>query len=108
MDEPKEGYLDFEAYEQAKEPHMREKALAWRTAIGLQDVDGLKVSDYLRQTAAKHIEGDITIDEARDMIHDYYVSKDSHDKTDEDTEEADKVSANITKILNEQSFSWRA
>jgi hypothetical protein len=36
----KEGYLDFEAYEQAKEPHTRQKASAWRTAIGLQDVDG--------------------------------------------------------------------
>lgn len=59
---------------------MREKASAWRTAIGLQDVDGLKVSDYLRETAVRHIEGDITIDEAREMIHDYYVSKTSHDK----------------------------
>lgn len=108
MDKPAKGYLDFEAYERAKEPHTRQKASAWKTAIGLQDVDGLKVSDYLRQTAAKHIEGDITIDEARDMIRDYYVSKDSHDKPDEDTEEADKVSANIAKILNETSFSFTA
>lgn len=104
----KEGYLDFEAYEQAKEPHTRQKASAWRTAIGLQDVDGLKVSDYLRETAAKHIEGDITIDEARDMIRDYYVSKTSHDEQDDDAEEADMVSANITKLLNEQSFSFTA
>lgn len=106
--QPKEGYLDFEAYERAKEPHTRQKASDWRTAIGLQDVDGLKVSDYLKQTAAKHIEGDITIDEARNMIHDYYVSKDSHDKQDEETEEADKVSANIAKLLNERSFSFTA
>lgn len=104
----KEGYLDFEAYERAKEPHTRQKASAWRTAIGLQDVDGLKVSDYLRETAAKHIEGDITIDEAREMIRDYYVSKTAHDQQDDDTEEADKVSANITKLLNEQSFSFTA
>ena len=107
-DTPKEGYLDFEAYERAKEPHTRQKASDWRTAIGLQEVDGLKVSDYLKQTAAKHIEGDITIDEARDMIRDYYVSKDSHDKSDDDTEEADKVSANIAKLLNEKSFSFTA
>ena len=106
--QPKEGYLDFEAYECAKEPHVRQKASDWRTAIGLQDVDGLKVSDYLRQTAAKHIEGDITIDEARDMIRDYYVSKDSHDRPDEETEEADKVSANMAKLLNEKSFSFTA
>lgn len=106
--QPKEGYLDFEAYERAKEPHTRQKASDWRTAIGLQDVDGLKVSDYLKQTAAKHIEGDITIDEARDMIRDYYVSKDSHDRPDEETEEADKVSANMAKLLNEKSFSFTA
>ena len=106
--QPKEGYLDFEAYERAKEPHTRQKASDWRTAIGLQDVDGLKVSDYLRQTAAKHIEGDITIDEARDRIRDYYVSKDSHDRPDEETEEADKVSANMAKLLNEKSFSFTA
>lgn len=41
-----EGYLDFEAYERAKEPHTRQKVSDWRTAIGLQDVNGLKVSDY--------------------------------------------------------------
>ena len=68
----------------------------------------LKVSDYLKQTAAKHIEGDITIDEARDRIRDYYVSKDSHDRPDEETEEADKVSANMAKLLNEKSFSFTA
>lgn len=104
----KEGYLDFETYERAKEPHIRQKASDWRAAIGLQDVDGLKVSDYLKQTAAKHIEGDITIDEARNMIRDYYVSKDSHDKPKDETEEADKVSANIAKLLNAKSFSFTA
>jgi fido (protein-threonine AMPylation protein) len=66
------------------------------------------VSDYLRETAAKHIEGDITIDEARNMIREYYVSKTSHDEQDNDAEEADMVSANITKLLNEQSFSFTA
>ena len=30
------------------EPHKRERVSAWRTAIGLQDVDGLRVSDYLK------------------------------------------------------------
>ena len=31
-------YIDFEAYERVAEPHKRERASAWRTAIGLQDV----------------------------------------------------------------------
>lgn len=38
-------YLDFEEYKKVSEPDKREKATYWRTAIGLQDVDGLKVSE---------------------------------------------------------------
>ena len=61
-------YIDFEAYERVAEPHKRERVSAWRTAIGLQDVDGLRVSDYLKEIAVKHIEGDITIDEVREQL----------------------------------------
>ena len=41
----KDGYLDFDEYIAACEPHKREKAEAWKVAIGLQAVDGLKVSE---------------------------------------------------------------
>lgn len=102
----KQLYLDFEAYERVAEPHKREKAEAWRAAIGLQDVDGLKVSEYLKETAAKHIEGDITIDDVRDQLRSYYINKTTHDKDDEASEEADRVAANITKLLSEKSFSF--
>ena len=37
----------FDKYYEAVEPGMRERAYAWATAIGLQDVDGLKPSQYL-------------------------------------------------------------
>ena len=52
---------DFDKYIRQGEPESKEKAQAWQTAIGLQDVDGLKPSEYLLQTAGRHIEGDITI-----------------------------------------------
>ena len=61
----KEGYLDFDEYIHQGEPSQKEKAGYWQTAIGLQAVDGLKTSDYLKATARKHIEGEIDIDEAR-------------------------------------------
>ena len=96
-DKKKQLYLDFEAYERVAEPHKREKAEAWRAAIGLQDVDGLKVSEYLKETAAKHIEGDITIDDVREQLRSYYINKTTHDKDDVASEEADCVAANITK-----------
>ena len=76
---------------------------AWQTAIGLQDVDGLKVSDYLLATARQHIEGDISIDEAQQRIKAYYETKSGHDAVDE---EGDKASANIVKIINEPSFAF--
>lgn len=40
------------------------------------------------------------------LINGYYQSKTVRTPHDEDTEEADKVSANIARILNEQSFAY--
>ena len=98
--------IDFESYIQSSEPGKQAKASAWKTAIGLQAVDGLQTSDYLKDTAVKHIEGDISIDEVKTLINSYYQSKTMRTPTDDDTEEADKVSANIARILNEQSFAF--
>lgn len=98
--------VNFDEYIQQGEPQKRERGYAWQTAIGLQAVDGLKPSDYLIETARKHIEGDITIDEVQQLIKSYYDSKDIRTEKDNETEEADKVSANITKLLNERSFAF--
>ena len=98
--------LNFDEYIQQGEPQKREKGYAWQTAIGLQAVDGLKPSEYLIETARKHIEGDITIDEVQQLIKSYYDSKEIRTEKDNETEEADKVSANITKLLNERSFAF--
>lgn len=94
---------EFDEYIVHGEPGQREKADAWQTAIGLQDVDGLKVSDYLLDTARQHIEGDISIDEAQQRIKAYYETKSGHDAIDE---EGDKASANIARILSEPSFAF--
>ena len=94
---------EFDEYIVHGEPRQKEKADAWQTAIGLQDVDGLKVSTYLLNTARQHIEGDITIDEARERIKVYYETKSGHDEVDE---EGDKASVNIAKILSEPSFAF--
>lgn len=90
------------------EPHKRERASVWRTAIGLQDVDGLKVSEYLKDEAVRHIEGDITIEDVRKRLKSFYTNKNAHDSVDATKEEADKVAANIAKLLSEKSFSFTA
>lgn len=102
----KEGYLDFDEYIRQGEPSQKEKAGYWQTAIGLQAVDGLKTSDYLKATARKHIEGEIDIDEARELIKAYYRSKTVREPDDEERQEADKASANITKILSSNTFDF--
>ncbi|MBQ1719557.1 MAG: antitoxin VbhA family protein, partial [Bacteroidales bacterium] len=94
-----DGYLNFDEYIRQGEPAQRERADAWRVAIGLQAVDGLKTSEYLQETARRNIEGEITIDQAREMVKQYYVTKTTHDEDDAEKEEADKVSSNISKLL---------
>ena len=97
---------DFEEYIRQSEPHKREKGYAWQTAIGLQAVDGLTTSDYLRETARQHIEGDITIEEVKQLLNRYYESKTARKDVGDRTEEADKVSARIIELLSEQSFTF--
>ncbi len=101
-------YIDFDEYIRQGEPQKRERADAWRVAIGLQAVDGLKTSEYLQETARRNIEGEITIDEAREMVKQYYIKKTAHDEGDEDKEEADRVSSNISKLLQTDAFTYSA
>lgn len=47
----------FDEYLRQGDPLKKERAEAWRVAIGLQAVDGLKVSDYLLELAQKKYRG---------------------------------------------------
>ena len=102
----KQTYINFDEYIRQGEPAQRERADAWRVAIGLQAVDGLKTSEYLQETARRNIEGEISIDEARELVKQYYITKTTHDKDDDDKEEADKVSSNISKLLQTDAFTY--
>ena len=95
--------LDFDKYYEAPEPGRRERAYGWATAIGLQDVDGLRPSQYLIDTARRNIEGEISADEARRLVDEYYEVKGEHEIP-EDTVEADKVSVRINQIIHLPSF----
>lgn len=106
-EEQKYTIQGLEEYIRQGEPLQRERGEAWKVAIGLQQVDGLRTSEYLLDTARKHIEGDITIEEAKELIDSYYKSADGRRSVENDrTEEADKVSARITEILVEKTFSF--
>ena len=97
----------LDEYIRQGEPQEQERGRAWQIAIGLQEVDGLKTSPYLLETARRHIEGDITISEAKQLIDSYYKSQAGRKEIEgERTEEADKVSARITELLQEQTFNF--
>ncbi len=99
--------IDFEEYIRHIDSSKKEKTLAWSTAIGLQQVDGLKPSSYLYETAKRNIEGELSFDDAKNLIDSYYESRTSRtDDEDERTEEADKVSTRIAQILSEPSFNF--
>ena len=106
MSDHKNWELQLNEYIRQGEPDQVDKSIAWKTAIGLQDVDGLKTSDYLIETAKDHIEGKISISDADRRIQSYYEERKDRNEPDEDTKEADIVSVRITKLLGEKTFQF--
>lgn len=96
---------EFEEYKKLGEPSKKEKSEIWETAIGLQQVDGLKPSKYLIDTAKLHIEGDITFEDVKNQISSYYKEKPANTDDKKKELEADIVSARIAEILSENAFS---
>ena len=84
----------FEEYSCETDPLKRERSYAWHT----------ETSDYLKETAIRNIEGEISLDEAQTLIESYY--KTDRRKEEPRTEEADKVSSRITKIIAEKGFTF--
>jgi len=97
---------DFEEYIRQGEPDKKERAQIWRTAIGLQQVDGLEVSNYLKELAKRNIEGEISIDEVQKLTKAYYISKTTRVQDDDEKEEADKAAGNIRKILSSHTLDF--
>lgn len=95
----------FAEYFKQTEPNKREKSYAWHTAIGLQAVDGLKPSQYLVNTAVKNIEGEISLDEARILLNQYYEERPAKEPGNRE-EEADKVAVRIAQVLSEKAFTF--
>ena len=93
----------FENYYLSHKPNERERAENWAIAIGLQKVDGLTPSEHLISVAKKHIEGKISSEKAVRLVDRYYETKSGHDEP-EDKKEADRVSARINQIIEEDGF----
>ena len=73
--------IDFDTYIKMGEPGGKERAEAWKTAIGLQAVDGLSVSEFLIQLARQQIEGKITMEEVTQRLNEHYKHRKLYSST---------------------------
>ena len=87
------------------DPDKEHREAAWRIAIGLQDVDHLRPSEYLIDVANQNIAGDITSAEAAKMIDEYHHLKNENAKYNR-TSEADIVASRISAYVQRQSFTF--
>lgn len=106
MAEDRKWQCELGEYIKQGEPDKAEKSAAWQTAIGLQAVDNLQISEYLLETAKAHIEGKIDIGTAQERIQSYYEERKDRKEIEDTTREADIVSLRITEILGEQAFRF--
>lgn len=106
MSQERNWYYDLDEYIRQGEPARAEKSAVWQTAIGLQDVDGLKTSEYLLETAKEHIEGTIDISTAQKRIYCYYEQKNNRLDIENSSMEADIVSTHIAELLSEKTFQF--
>ncbi|MDR1085353.1 MAG: Fic family protein [Deltaproteobacteria bacterium] len=96
--------IDDTNYTEQTEPDYQVRSYNWKTAIGLQQVDGIRPSDYLVEIANKNIEGQISLDEAEQRLAEYYEHKPAGSKDENRSREADIVSLHIAKILASWTF----
>lgn len=78
----------------------------WEMAVGLNEVDGLKPSSYLKELINDSIEGKSTYLEIETKLHNYYKSQDITKQEIRDNKECDIVSTRIAEILEDGSFTF--
>lgn len=98
--------LELDEYLRQGDPEQIEKTYAWKTAIGLQAVDGLTISEYLLNNAKNHIEGKLGIVEVEERVKGYYEERAGRENVENSTKEADIVSTRIAKLLGEKTFKF--
>lgn len=59
-------------YQEEQKPKGYIKQLQWDMAIGLQQVDNLKPSKYLEQISEKNVLGELTIEEVKHCLKEYF------------------------------------
>ena len=93
-------------YDKIEEEKNKEiKKNNWEVAIGLNKVDGLVPSVYLKELVEKSINGEKTYREIEKELHRYYENR-NLTKEEINTKECDIVSTRIAELLEDGSFTF--
>lgn len=82
------------------------KLESWELAIGLNEVDNLKPSEYLIELTKDSIDNNKTYSEVEEALYTYYSNQDLSNKEVQKTLEADIVTTRIVSIINDRSFRF--
>lgn len=91
-------------YQEKTYPKGYIKQLQWDMAIGLQQVDNLTPSKYLKQISEKNILGELTIEEVEQSLREYYTTKEEQKSINHKELECDFVSMRIVELLDQENF----
>ena len=94
----------YEKVEEIKNKEMKRNN--WEIAIGLNKVDNLTPSKYLKELIEKSINGENSYKEIETQLYKYYENKDLTKKEERDTRECDIVSTRIAELLEDGSFTF--
>lgn len=91
-------------YIETETPNNYVKQQEWDMAIGLQEVDNLKPSKYLKKLLQENVTGKKTIYEVERELKEYYVEKEKNNEVNHNELECDLVSTRIVELLEEDNF----
>lgn len=80
------------------------KQLQWDMAIGLQEVDNLKPSKYLEKLLKENVNGNLTIEQVKNELKEYYIEKEQKQDINHNELECDFVSTRIVELLSIDNF----
>lgn len=73
---------ELEQLSHSDNPEIREKARNWLIGIGLQDVDGLRVSPFLVELALRNVKRELTSVDVSRLLDEHYANQRCKKNTD--------------------------
>lgn len=99
-----EKELDSSNNKYIEKPKINDKQTKWDMAIGLQQVDNLKPSNYLKEISEENVLGKVSIEEVKQSLKQYYIEQENNNSVNHNELECDFVSMRIVELLEKDDF----